>query len=109
RLPAGHAGRVRASLITDSMASYRQLPSIFRSLHPRLRTPWLSLMIFGGVAPTLFLLSGQVDFLGRMYAFGAMLSFTIAHVAVTALRVRKRREEQIWRARPSIRIRGIDW
>src|SRR5207247_4167200 len=46
---------------------------------------------------------------GRMYAFGAMLSFTIAHVAVIALRVRGRQEELEWRARPSLRIRGIDW
>ena len=60
-------------------------------LHPRLKTPWLSLIVFAGIAPTLFLLSGQVDFLGRMYAFGAMLSFTIAHVSVTALRVRQAR------------------
>jgi APA family basic amino acid/polyamine antiporter len=106
---ATNAGVIGASRITYSMASYRQLPAVFRSLHQRLRTPWLSLTVFGGVAPTLFLLSGQVDFLGRMYAFGAMLSFTIAHVAVTALRIRKRDEEQIWHARPSIRIRGVDW
>jgi APA family basic amino acid/polyamine antiporter len=50
-----------------------------------------------------------VDFLGRMYAFGAMLSFTIAHASVVALRVRQRVEEPAWRARPNWRIRGIDW
>ena len=66
-------------------------------------------VVFAGVAPTLFLLSGQVDFLGRMYAFGAMLSFTIAHVAVTALRVQQRDEERPWRARPNLTIRGVDW
>ena len=44
-----------------------------------------------------------------MYAFGAMLSFTIAHIAVTALRVRKRDEELPWRARPNLTIRGIHW
>jgi len=106
---ATNAGVIGASRITYSMAAYRQLPSIFRRLHRKFRTPWLSLIIFAGVAPTLFVLSGQVDFLGRMYAFGAMLSFTIAHVAVTALRVRKRDEESPWRARPNLRIAGIDW
>ena len=106
---ATNAGVIGASRITYSMAAYRQLPSIFRRLHRRFRTPWLSLVIFAGVAPTLFVLSGQVDFLGRMYAFGAMLSFTIAHVAVTALRVRKREEESPWRARPNLTIAGIDW
>src|SRR2546427_7235902 len=91
------------------MASYRQLPALFRKLHPTLKTPWIALVVFAGVAPTLFLLSGKVDFLGRMYAFGAMLSFTIAHAAVTALRSRLRAEELVFRARPNITIRGVSW
>ena len=106
---ATNAGVIGASRITYAMASYRQLPAIFRSLHRKFRTPWLSLVLFAGIAPTLFLLSGQVDFLGRMYAFGAMLSFTIAHVSVVALRVKQRDGEQLWRARPNLRIRGVDW
>ena len=107
---ATNAGVIGASRITYSMASYRQLPEVFRRLHPKLKTPWLSLVVFAGVAPTLFLLSGQVDFLGRMYAFGAMLSFTIAHISVTALRAKRAEgEEQPWRARPSFRFRGVDW
>jgi basic amino acid/polyamine antiporter, APA family len=106
---ATNAGVIGASRITYSMASYRQLPSVFRRLHPRLKTPWLSLLVFGGIAPTIFLLSGAVDFLGRMYAFGAMLSFTIAHISVTALRVRLRDGDIGWRARPNITIRGISW
>src|SRR3954452_14659196 len=81
---ATNAGVIGASRITYSMASYRQLPEIFRRLHPKLKTPWLALLVFGGAGPTVFLLSGQVDFLGNMYAFGAMLSFTIAHASVIA-------------------------
>ena len=106
---ATNAGVIGASRITYAMASHRQLPSAFRRLHPKLKTPWLSLVVFAGLAPTIFLLAGQVDFLGRMYAFGAMLSFTIAHASVTALRVRHRDHELEWRARPNIRIAGIDW
>ncbi|NUR76247.1 MAG: amino acid permease [Thermoleophilia bacterium] len=106
---ATNAGVIGASRITYSMASYRQLPAVFRRLHPKLKTPWLALVVFAGIGPTMFLLSGQVDFLGRMYAFGAMLSFTIAHLAVTALRVRRPGEELEWRARPNVTIRGISW
>jgi len=106
---ATNAGVIGASRITYAMASYRQLPAVFRSLHKKFRTPWLSLAVFAGIAPTLFLLSGQVDFLGRMYAFGAMLSFTIAHASVTAMRVKGREGEHLWRARPNLRIRGIEW
>jgi len=106
---ATNAGVIGASRITYSMASYRQLPALFRRLHHKLKTPWLALAVFAGIGPTIFLLSGQVDFLGRMYAFGAMLSFTIAHLSVTALRVRRPDEELEWRARPNIRVRGVSW
>jgi APA family basic amino acid/polyamine antiporter len=44
-----------------------------------------------------------------MYAFGAMLSFTIAHLAVITLRVKGRDEELEWRARPNLLIGGIQW
>ena len=107
---ATNAGVIGASRITYSMASHRQLPEAFRRLHPKLKTPWLSLVVFAGIAPTLFLLSGQVDFLGRMYAFGAMLSFTIAHISVTALRAKKGEGDEVpWHARPNFRYRGVDW
>jgi APA family basic amino acid/polyamine antiporter len=106
---ATNAGVIGASRITYSMASYRQLPAAFRRLHPKLKTPWLALVVFAGVGSSLFVLSGQVDFLGRMYAFGAMLSFTIAHASVVALRVRFRDAELEWRARPNLLVRGIQW
>jgi APA family basic amino acid/polyamine antiporter len=44
-----------------------------------------------------------------MYAFGAMLSFTIAHAAVIALRAKGPEQELEWRARPNLRLRGVDW
>jgi APA family basic amino acid/polyamine antiporter len=80
---------------------------VFRRLHPRLKTPWLALLVFGAIGPTIFLLSGKVDFLGRMYAFGAMLSFTIAHASIIQLR-RKKREPDLYRARPNLQIGGLD-
>jgi basic amino acid/polyamine antiporter, APA family len=106
---ATNAGVIGASRITYSMASYRQLPEVFRRLHPRFKTPWLALLVFAGIASIIFLLPGNVDFIGRMYAFGAMLSFTVAHCAVIALRYRKRDEEVVFRARPNFRWRGVDW
>jgi APA family basic amino acid/polyamine antiporter len=106
---ATNAGVIGASRITYSMSTYRQLPEIFRRLHPKLKTPWLSLTVFAGVLPIVFILSGKVGFLGRMYAFGAMLSFTIAHSSVIALRVKKPDRELPWRARPNLRIGKISW
>ena len=52
---------------------------------------------------------GQTDFLGTMYSFGAMLSFTVAHASIVALRARFPDDELLFRARPSVRISGVDW
>jgi APA family basic amino acid/polyamine antiporter len=106
---ATNAGVIGASRITYSMATYRQLPELFRRLHPRFKTPWLSLVLFAGVIPIVVLLPGKVDFLSTMYSFGAMLSFTVAHAAVVALRYRLRHDELVFRARPNLRVRGVDW
>jgi basic amino acid/polyamine antiporter, APA family len=106
---ATNAGVIGASRITYAMASYRQIPEVFRRLHPRFKTPWLSLVVFAGIVAIAVLLPGQTAFLGDMYAFGAMLSFTIAHLAVIALRVTTPPGEVLYRAVPNLRLRGIDW
>ncbi len=108
-LVATNAGVIGASRITYAMATYRQLPGVFRRLHPRFKTPWLALVVFAGVVAIATLLPGQTTFLGTMYSFGAMLSFTIAHASVVALRVRQRGDEVAYKARPNLRFRGIDW
>jgi basic amino acid/polyamine antiporter, APA family len=105
---ATNAGVIGASRITYAMSSYRQLPEVFRRLHPRFKTPWLSIVVFAGGASILAILPGQTDFLGTMYSFGAMLSFTVAHVSLVAVRVRSPDREPLFRARPNLRVRGLD-
>jgi APA family basic amino acid/polyamine antiporter len=106
---ATNAGVIGASRITYAMASYRQLPEVFRRLHPKFKTPWLALVVFAGIVAIAVLLPGQTTFLGDMYAFGAMLSFTIAHLSVIALRAATPPGEVAFRAHPNLRFRGIDW
>ena len=108
-LIATNAGVIGASRITYAMASHRQLPEIFRRLHPKFKTPWLSLLVFAGIISIAVILPGKTTFLGDMYAFGAMLSFTIAHASVLALRVKRRDREMRFRARPNLRVGGVDW
>jgi APA family basic amino acid/polyamine antiporter len=106
---ATNAGVIGASRITYAMASYRQLPEVFRRLHPRFKTPWLSLVVFAGIISIAVLLPGQTTFLGDMYAFGAMLSFTIAHISVIALRMETRNNAEAFKIRGNFRFRGVDW
>jgi len=106
---ATNAGVIGASRITYAMAGYRQLPAGFRRLHPKFKTPWLSLIVFAGFVSIVVLLPGKTNFLSTMYSFGAMLSFTVAHAAVIQLRRKRAGEELAFRARPNFTWRGVDW
>jgi APA family basic amino acid/polyamine antiporter len=104
-LVATNAGLIGLSRLSYSMGQYRQLPEAVRQLHPRFRTPYVAIMLFGGVA-CLTMLPGEADFLGKIYAYGAMLSFTMAHLAVIALRIKEPDRERPYRAPWNVRIRG---
>jgi APA family basic amino acid/polyamine antiporter len=95
-LIATNAGLIGVSRLTYSMGQHRQLPEGLRAVHPRYRTPYIAIMIFAGVA-MLTLIPGQAEFLATLYSFGAMLSFTIAHVSVIQLRRRHAGEERPWK------------
>ncbi len=85
---ATNAGLIGISRLSWSLAEHRQLPGLFAKLHPKYRTPWFTILFFSAIAIAL-VLPGNVDFLGNLYSFGAMLSFTIAHLSIIALRVRQ--------------------
>ena len=112
---ATNAGLIGVSRLTYSMGVHRQFPDFLRTVHPTCRTPWVAIVVYTfaaiGMIGAAKLAGGQgVAFLGNLYAFGAMLSFTIAHASVIALRVRKgkRDPEQPFRAPLNIRIGELD-
>jgi APA family basic amino acid/polyamine antiporter len=102
---ATNAGIIGVSRLVYSMGLHRQVPDRLRQLHPRFRTPWIGILVFGAFA-CLTLIPGQATFLGNMYAFGAMLSFTIAHAAVIRLRVKDPDRERPYRGPGTLRIAG---
>ena len=109
-LIATNAGLIGVSRLTYSMGQHRQLPEGLRQVHPKYRTPYIAILIFAAIA-IVTLLPGQTDFLATMYSFGAMLSFTIAHVAVIQLRRNKPDVERTWKPPlqlPRLRLRGAD-
>ena len=56
----------------------------------------------------LILLPGQEAFLGSIYSFGALLSFTIAHAAVIRLRRKLPDFPRQYRGPGNLRIGGYD-
>ncbi len=102
---AANAGIIGVSRLTYSMGLHRQVPDRLRQLHPKYGTPWVGILLFGGVA-CLAMIPGQATFLGNIYAFGAMLSFTIAHAAVIRLRLSEPDTARPYRGPGNIRIAG---
>jgi basic amino acid/polyamine antiporter, APA family len=103
---ATNAGMIGISRLSWSLAEHRQLPSLFSQLHPKFRTPWFTLIFFTALAGIL-ILYGNTEVLGNLYSFGAMLSFTTAHVAVIALRIKEPERERPYRMPWNVRIRGF--
>jgi len=102
---ATNAGLIGISRLSWSLAEHRQLPAIFARLHSKYRTPWFTIVVFSVFAGIL-LIPGQTDFLGNLYSFGAMLSFTTAHAAVIALRIKEPDRERPYRMPWNIPFRG---
>jgi APA family basic amino acid/polyamine antiporter len=91
-LIAANAGIIGVSRLTYSMAQHQQLPDRVGRINPRYRTPATGIMVFGLIG-CLVIIPGQAEFLGTLYAFGAMLSFTIAHASLIVLRWRGARNQ----------------
>jgi basic amino acid/polyamine antiporter, APA family len=104
---ATNAGIIGVSRLVYSMGLHRQVPDRLRQLHPRYGTPWIGIGLFGAIA-CLAMIPGKADFLGNMYAFGAMLSFTVAHISVIRLRNRFPDFKRPYRGPGNIHIRGYE-
>jgi basic amino acid/polyamine antiporter, APA family len=85
---ATNAGIIGVSRLVYSMGIHRQMPDMLRRLHPKFRTPWIGIIVFS-LAAIVLILPGQETFLGSIYSFGALLSFTMAHAAVARLRAKR--------------------
>jgi APA family basic amino acid/polyamine antiporter len=102
---ASNAGIIGVSRLVYSMGIHRQMPDRMRQLHPKYGTPYVGIVIFGAIA-CVAVIPGKADFLGNMYAFGAMLSFTIAHLAVIRLRLAQPDARRPWTGPGNLRLRS---
>ncbi len=105
-LISSNSGVFGSSRIAYAMSQARLLPSLFRRVHSKYRTPATSIVIFCGFAvielifaalPSLspavkeiyahaFRGEDGITFLGDLYAFGAATSYSFVFIALIALR-----------------------
>jgi APA family basic amino acid/polyamine antiporter len=102
---ATNAGLIGVSRLAYSLGQHRQVPPILGRVHPKRMTPYVSIIVFGVVA-CLIIIPGSTFFLADLYAFGAMISFTAAHISVVALRIKEPELRRPFRTPLSIPFRG---
>jgi APA family basic amino acid/polyamine antiporter len=85
---ATNAGMLGASRLAYSMGQRQQLPGIISKVSPRARVPANAIIIFSIIAGVLTA-TGRITLLADLYAFGAVLAYTLAHASIIALRIKE--------------------
>jgi APA family basic amino acid/polyamine antiporter len=88
-----------------SLATNRQIPSAVGRLSGRWGTPYVVIAV-AALAAAALVVPTDLDLLVGIYAFGALVAFTIAHVSVIALRFREPARPRGFEVPLSIGVRG---
>ncbi len=102
---AASAAMLGLSRLGYSLSTNRQIPSGLGALHPRRSTPFV-LIILAGLLAAALVVPEDLEFLVGIYAFGAMLAFTIAHLSICRLRYSEPDRPRPYRVPFSISWRG---
>jgi APA family basic amino acid/polyamine antiporter len=89
------------------LATNRQIPSWAGKLEKRYSTPYIAIIIAALLALALAI-PGDIRFLARVYAFGALLAVTIAQISIVRLRVVEPDLERPYKVPWSVRIGSHD-
>jgi APA family basic amino acid/polyamine antiporter len=85
---AANTSMLGLSRLSYSLATNGQIPAGLGKLHREHSTPYVAIVI-ASVLSFALVLSNDVDFLAGIFAFGAMLAFTLAHLSIVVLRFRE--------------------
>jgi APA family basic amino acid/polyamine antiporter len=109
-LIATNAGLIGISRLAFSLGTYRLIPAPLSRVHPRFKTPYISIILFGIIA-ILIILPGLFAAhvfhnMGALYAFGSLLAFMFAHASIINLRIRKPDAERPFKLGWNLMVRG---
>jgi APA family basic amino acid/polyamine antiporter len=102
---AAGASMLGVSRVGYSLATNRQIPSAIGRLSTRWGTPFV-IIGAAAVAGAALVIPRDLELLVGIYAFGALLAFTIAHVSVIALRFREPNRPRAYAVPLSFTFRG---
>ena len=88
---ATNAGLIGISRLSYSLAGVDLLPKRFAALHPKFKTPYVSIIVFGIIAavlvlPGIIVHGAVIDLMSAVYSLAATFAFCSAHLSVMRLR-----------------------
>jgi len=109
-LIATNAGLIGISRLAFSLGNHRLVPPALSRIHPRFKTPYISIILFSVIA-ILILLPGffEADVfknMGALYAVGSLLAFMFAHASIISLRIRRPELPRPFKLGGNIKIKG---
>jgi APA family basic amino acid/polyamine antiporter len=104
-LAAANSAMLGLSRLAYSLSTNRQIPSSLGRLHPSRSTPYV-LIVAAGLLAAGLVVPESLDFLVGIYAFGATLAFTIAHLSICRLRYTEPDRDRPYKVPFSISYRG---
>jgi len=109
-LIATNAGLMGISRLAFSLGSHKLVPAVFSRVHPRFKTPYISIILFSLVAILIlvpgFFATDIFKNIGALYAFGSLLAFMFAHASILTLRARRPDLPRPFKLGWNLRIKG---
>ena len=102
---AANSAMLGLSRLAYSLSTNRQIPSALGRLHPTRSTPYMLIAIAAAMAGAL-IFPEDLELLVGIYAFGALLGLTIAHMSIVVLRVKEPDARRPYRMPLSVPFRG---
>ncbi|HUV75568.1 MAG TPA: APC family permease [Dehalococcoidales bacterium] len=109
-LIATNAGLIGVSRLAFSLGSHRLFPPALSKVHPKFKTPYISIILFSIIALLIltpgFFAANVFATMGALYAVGSLLAFMFAHASIISLRIRKPELQRPFKLRLNIKIKG---
>jgi len=85
---SANTGIIGVSRVAYSMSHSGLIARRINWVHPKFRTPWITIVVFSLIAMLLAFV-GNMVFLGELYAFGALTAYTVTNLSLVALRIKE--------------------
>jgi basic amino acid/polyamine antiporter, APA family len=105
-IAAANSAMMGLSRLAYSLSTNRQIPSAVGRLHPRRSTPFVVISIAAVLAASLTV-AQDLELMVGIFAFGALVGLTIAHLSLVVLRAKEPDRPRPYRIPLNVTVRGV--